>query len=104
MLLHAGGRCFGRIADAAKLSAVSAGCDDKRRQAAIHTHPTATTVRVVLVVGVQVGCFDDERYLPPAAVTTDGRKADLGPVLGDHAAQPAGVVVHCDLPYARQCD
>ena len=53
---------------------------------------------------VQIVRLDVQRYPPAARVLSDGDEQDLGPVLGEHAPQPAGVVMHPDLPDAGQRD
>ena len=87
---------------------VGGGGDHKRRQPAVDTDPAAAvTVRIAerVVVGrVQVGGLDVQRHPPAARVVGDGGEQDLGPALGEHAPQPAGVVMHPDLPDAGQRD
>ena len=58
----------------------------------------------VLMGGVQVGGLDVQRHPPAPGVVGDGGEADLGPAFGEHAPQPAGVVMHPDLPDAGQRD
>src|SRR6185295_6990870 len=58
----------------------------------------------VLVSGVQFGGLHVQRYPPAARMLGDRGEQDFGPVLGQHAPQPAGVVMHADLPDTGQCD
>ena len=45
-----------------------------------------------------------QRHPPAPPMMGDGGEQDLGAVLGEHAPQPAGVVMHPDLPDAGQGD
>jgi hypothetical protein len=56
----------------------------------------------VVVGRVQIGSLDIQRQPPAPAVVGDGGEADFGAILGKHALQPAGVVVHRDWPYTGQ--
>jgi len=44
-----------------------------------------------------LGGLDVQRQPPAAGAVCDGGEADLGPVLGEHPPQSAGVVMHPDL-------
>jgi hypothetical protein len=105
--MDARGQRLGRIVDAGDFSAVGGGGDQERRQAAVHPHPAARIVRAtggVLLGSVQVGGLDVERDPPPAPVMTDGGEEDFRPIFGDHAPQPAGVVMHSKGSDAGQRD
>ncbi len=69
-------------------AAIGGGGHQKRRQAAVHTHPAATLVRTarVLVVGVQVGGLDVQRDPPPATVVANGGEQDFRPAFCQHAS------------------
>ena len=92
---------FGRIGDTGDFGTVGGGGDHKRRQTTVDTDP-ATIIgriaRLVLVGGVQVGGLHVQRHPPPAAALADGGEQNRGPVLGQHAPQSAGVIMHADLP------
>jgi hypothetical protein len=55
-------------------------------------------------VGVQLGGFDVQGDPPAPGVVGDRGKEDLRPILGQHAPQPAGVVMHTDLADTGQSD